>query len=343
MDENDHGDVVRRFWQRMQSVVGVIPERVIALMDLLELSASEALTMDRDWGATILEDIRLEGEGIYKDAVARKKVPANRTKYTIFGRHQDDLANFRLTGAEESSINSIARIVREHGIAYFITEQQPGRLPERIPAASAAGPPDLQVSLRDRLNDYFNGKPEYFGVNAFANLAIEIESRHPNQDKVRAKCLRCPNTIRCTRTRNVWHISNYTQHVKRKHKPRATDGPIFNRTRSKHQLPPQDSDDSEVGEVEETFTTASSTGDDTADYEGSTESVDEEEDGVNEEDEENEEDGENEEDAVAHTVTELDTATEQAGDGTVQRSRVSTLVNLFSAGPSTSYQRTPKN
>lgn len=323
----------------MQEAVGVIPERVIGLMDLLELSASDALTMDRDWGASVYDDIKAEGLDLFDEASRRGRLPCDRTKFSIFGRHENNMDNFRLTGAETSSINAIARMVRDRGIMYFIGEEE-GTIPATRPVVFIDGPlnpfqAELQASLGGRLNDYFNSRPEYFGLNAFDNVRLRIEQQRSNRVKVQVQCVRCANSIGCTRYGNIWHISNYTQHVKRKHKrPINSDG-VYKHTRSHEQLPPEDTSDSdfETVAVEETFTSASSVGDDdSGDGEGSTGSVEEEEDEVHE-------DTEPEQD----TGPEAEPATD-GGARSKEKSRVSTLVDMFSAGPSTStFHRNPKN
>lgn len=331
--------IIERFWQRMQKTIGVVPKRVIALMDLLELSTTDALTMDRDWGATIYNDIKAEGLELFDEAMRRGILPRDRTKYDVFGRHENNMANFRLTGTETSMINSIARAARDYGIMYFIGEEE-GTIPATRPVVFRDGPPnpfqaELQASLGGRLNNYFNSRPEYFGLNAFDNARVRIEQQRPNRVKVKVQCVRCAKGIGCTRVGNIWHISNYTQHVKRKHKRAINADGIYKHTRSHEQLPPGDTSDSDFETVveEETFTSASSASDDdSGDCEGSTGSGDEEEDVVRE-------------DTEPERAT--NTETEPATDGRVrskEKSRVSTLVDMFSAGPSTStFHGNPKN
>lgn len=320
-EDNHRRIIVERFWQRMQEAVGVIPDRVIAFLDLLQLSASSGLADDRDWGASVYDDINEEGMALYDEAAKRGIM--SRSKYQVFGRHENNMGNFRLTSAETSSINAIAKIVRERGIMYFIAEEQ-GAGPAVQPVHFADGPPnlslaELQASLARRLNDYFNAKPEYFGQNAFDNVRITVQpDQPPNQVKVRVKCVRCPRTLGCTKVGyDSWHISNYAAHAKRKHKPRS-DG-VYRNTRSHLQLSGSDSDSVLA---EETFTSASCNDD--SNSTGS------------------EHGGEEGESSEVSEHTEAATAAEPSGDEAAsatndrRQSRVAALVDIFSAGPSTS-------
>lgn len=247
---------VERFWQRMMKVVGVIPIRVIGLMDLLQLSASEALATDNDWGTSVLEDIRNDGEGIFEEACKRGLV-TNGEKYDIFGRHENDLRNFRLTGSEMSSINAIAKMVQVHGILHFIdeTEEGPGRSQvARSARPTVAGnatsvPVEVKTSLITRLSEYYKNHVEFnFRPNAFDNLPMSLEWQDGENIRVKPKCVRCAQTIGCTKMGNKWNISNYTQHVRRKHRPKQTDGTNSRSTRNERWQARQDRADGDRGD-----------------------------------------------------------------------------------------------
>lgn len=343
IDEENRKIIERRFWQRMQAMIGLMPGRVIAIMNFLGLSACNSLATERDWGALVVADIRQFGKGFFDEAVNSGKC-ARTDQSKIFGPHKDDFEHFALSSAEETSINAVARAVQERGILYFICEEQVTVRPSqtvhlpagpRTPSQNAAQP-----SLAARLNAYFNTKPEYFGPNAFDDVRVTIIEEALNIVKVYARCIGCQTSLRCTRTNNIWHISNFVQHVKRKHKPRPNSDGIHRRTRSRLQLPSEEDegDSNESVFEEETFS------------EGGEESFENEEAGDEEyeEDEEEEED----EDYVAEEDTELAAAAEQATVGSSgteatlattdgSRRSVSELVDIFSAGPSTS--RGPKN
>lgn len=319
--EDNRRIIVERFWQRMREAVGVIPVRVIGFMDLLQLSASNGLTEVRDWGASVYNDISEEGMALFDEAVLRGSM--TRSRFEVFGRHENNMQDFRLTSAETSSINAIATMVRERGIMYFIGEGEPTLPVDAPPTPSLA---ELQASLSRRLNDYFNAKPEYFGRNAFNNVRINVTpDQPPDQIKVRLRCVGCPYSIGCTKVGNKnWHISNYTAHVKMKHKPRR-DG-VYNNTRSHLQLPDNDGTDSESVLGEETFTSSSCTG---GDENSSTGSTHRSEEGVCSEVSED-----TEADTIAEQVT-VDLSGAEAATNE-RRQSVADLVNIFSAGPSTS-------
>lgn len=222
---------VERFWQRMMEVVGIVPFRVIGLMDLLQLSASQALATDKDWGALVLQDIRNDGERIFEEA-CKRELATHDQKYNIFGRHENDLKNFELTSPEMTSINAIARTVQVHGILCFIgeTEEGPGRSQvARSARPAVAGnvtsvPVEVKTSLITRLSEYYKNHVELnIRPNAFDNLPMSIEWQDGENIRVKPKCVRCAQTIGCTKMGNKWNISNYTQHVRRKHRPRQTD------------------------------------------------------------------------------------------------------------------------
>lgn len=221
---------VERFWQRMTEVVGVIPIRVIGLLDLLQLSASEGLATNKDWGAQVMDDIRNDGEGIFEEACNRRIV--NRAnKYDIFGRHESDLKSFRLTGSEMGSINAIAKMVQEHGILHFIGETEgSGRLlGTRSVRPAVAGkntpvPVEIKTALITRLSEYYEKRPNFnIRPNAFDNLPMHIESQAGEEMKIQAKCVRCSRTIKCTQMGLRWNISNYAQHIYRVHTTRQTN------------------------------------------------------------------------------------------------------------------------
>lgn len=307
--------VIERFWQRMQEAVGVIPVRVIAFLDLLQLSASNGLTEERDWGTSVYDDINNEGTALFDEAVQFGIM--KRSRFEVFGRHADNMQEFRLTGAESAAINAIANMVRERGIMYFIGEEQPPALPVDGPPAPSEV--ELQATLSRRLNDYFNSKPEYFGINAFDNVRLNLAPEQPpNEIKVQVECVRCPHRLRCTKVGPNWHVSNYVAHVKRKHKPRRSG--VYQNTRSHLQLPDNEDSDSEFALEEETFTSGSYTGTDESRSTGSTH-------------------GGNESDTEGATAAEqADPSAVEAAPATnrTRRSRVADLVDMFSAGPSTS-------
>ncbi|KAL9692804.1 hypothetical protein quinque_000088 [Culex quinquefasciatus] len=51
----------------MGKLIGIIPWRVISIMDLLELSGSDALAEVKDWGTAINATIQAEGQAIYDE------------------------------------------------------------------------------------------------------------------------------------------------------------------------------------------------------------------------------------------------------------------------------------
>lgn len=219
---------VERFWQRMTEAVGVIPIRVIGLLDLLQLSASEGLATNKDWGAQVLEDIVNDGEAIFEEACQRELVNRD-NKYAIFGRHENDLNNFRLTGSEMSSINAIAKMVQRYGILHFIGEMEvgPGRLqaPRPVrPAAAVNGTPvpvEIKTALIKRLSEYYKKHRECnVRPNVFDNIPMHIDSQDAEEMKIKVKCVRCSQTIKCTKKREKFIISNYTQHVRNIHRTR---------------------------------------------------------------------------------------------------------------------------
>ncbi|KAL9698841.1 hypothetical protein quinque_002282 [Culex quinquefasciatus] len=56
----------------MGKLIGIIPWRVISIMDLLELSGSDALAEVKDWGTAIDATIKAEGQAIYDEGIERK-------------------------------------------------------------------------------------------------------------------------------------------------------------------------------------------------------------------------------------------------------------------------------
>ncbi|KAL1374721.1 hypothetical protein pipiens_017919, partial [Culex pipiens pipiens] len=73
----DKREIVDRFWQRMGKLIGIIPWRVISIMDLLELSGSDALAEVKDWGTAINATIQTEGQAIYDEGIERKTADAD--------------------------------------------------------------------------------------------------------------------------------------------------------------------------------------------------------------------------------------------------------------------------
>lgn len=241
-----------RFWQRMQMLVGVIPFRVIGVMDLLQLSGSSALEADEeDWVTSLTTWLQDDGEEIFAEACRRGLVTADQ-KFDIFGRHANDLRQFKLTPPERRSMISIAGMVRNHGILHFIREtaEEPQAPPTRrstVPANDPLVPGEVKASLIKRLSAYFKNRVEFnIRPQAFDNLPMSIEWQTGENMRVQAKCVQCTKTIGCTKTGAKWAISNYTQHVHRKHKALAQASGTNSRvTRSQTRRDRADGEDDE--------------------------------------------------------------------------------------------------
>lgn len=238
-DQNDEA-ILERFWKRMRKLVGIIPKRVINIMNLLELSGSDALATEIDWGASVERTVLTQGAGIYDEALQRN--PATLSKDKIFGRHGADLSQFELTDGEKSLINRIARRVQERGILCFIhdTGDAAG---EQIPPADDSRIvipmptlPAIRQSLLARLSTYYGTRPSCgIHMRDFDNLRVDILQQEPGKVTVNAQCvLKCGKGVKCTQTGSTWAVSNYIQHISRKHMPTDADpDSVAQRTRSR--------------------------------------------------------------------------------------------------------------
>lgn len=43
MNAEERGQIKERFWKRVQKVIGLVPHRVMALLDMFDLSASQVI------------------------------------------------------------------------------------------------------------------------------------------------------------------------------------------------------------------------------------------------------------------------------------------------------------
>lgn len=235
----DKREIVDRFWQRMGKLIGIIPWRVISIMDLLELSGSDALAEVKDWGTAINATIQAEGQAIYDEGIERKTVTVS--KFDIFGRHATSLDKFELTAGEKSTIQRIAKSVQENGILRFIhgneANHEAGQ--EHIPevddiVAPIVTPAEIQKSLIKRLATYYGTRPGTgIKMDDFNNLAVRITEQAPNRVAVKADCvLKCGRSVVCIQTGRTWAVSNYVQHITRVHQVRKSDC-IAHHTRSR--------------------------------------------------------------------------------------------------------------
>lgn len=218
MDERKQ--MVERFWGRVQQVIGLVPMRVIGLLDLFELSASQAIANeDVDWAHCIEEQVKENGTAMYEEA---KRRGFTRPKIDVFGLQYNNLGAFRLLPAEKVSINDVRKLIQDNGIRSYITAS-----PERgtryrgtsagtaNPAAVACASDHLKRPLLEKLAAYY-AKRKNLGINRnfFDDLPVLILSESENQSIVRVPCQKCNHQPICTRNGANWTLSNYFQHVR---------------------------------------------------------------------------------------------------------------------------------
>lgn len=214
--------MVQRFWDRVGRIIGVIPRRVIALLDLFELSASIVIAnQEQDWAATIERVVVDQGNLLYDEAVERG---FKRTKFDVFGRHMDDLRKFALLESEKYAIKRVKDLVMERGIHSLISSSsEMPRVRRRTTTITdatqeAGASHEIKKPLLEQLARYYMTNKD-LGIkgDAFKDLPVTIESQEDEKLTVRVKCIECQHAPRCVRTGSTWGASNYFQHVRKVH------------------------------------------------------------------------------------------------------------------------------
>lgn len=216
MNAEERGQIKERFWKRVQKVIGLVPHRVMALLDMFDLSASQVIAeASVEWPKLIEDDIRKSGVEIFDDAVSRGLA---RSKYDVFGRQQNDLATFSLHAAEEVSINNVGKLIQKYGIRQFI-EGSPvlARRCQEI-GTDQVNPiaDDSKKMLLEKLANYYR-QHEECGVDPdyFVDLPVLTISNTGDQATVRVTCAVCKKTRpMCKRSGGNWVTNNYYQHVR---------------------------------------------------------------------------------------------------------------------------------
>lgn len=107
--------VIAQFWKRMEEVIGLVPENVKNIVNLLELTATSWLgdmtTMDEIM--SLEGDIRRSG----KWRLLRHHPRGNAVDY--FEQYFDELDQFKFMRVEIKCIAAIAGAVKLYGVHYF--------------------------------------------------------------------------------------------------------------------------------------------------------------------------------------------------------------------------------
>lgn len=220
-DQNKRDEMVQRFWDRVGGIIGVIPRRVIALLDLFELSASIVIAnKEQDWADTIQTAVVDQGAVLYDEAVGRG---FKRSKFEVFGRHMNDLRKFALLASEKCAIARVKDLVLERGIHSLISgPSEVPRVRRRTTITDASDMADASDEIKKPLLEQL---ARYYSINkdlgvkgdAFKDLLVTIESQEDEKLVVRVKCIECQQAPRCVRTGSTWAASNYFQHVRKVH------------------------------------------------------------------------------------------------------------------------------
>lgn len=210
MDSDERREVVKRFWGRVEKVVGLVPRRVMGLLDLLEMSASQLIARaGTDWAACIETRIKANGEAMFE---AAKERGFTRTKSEVFGLHHDSLGTFELYDYEKASIEDIRKLIQDNGIRSYINESPVRVTRQPNPPSGILTPGQSKQMLLDKLAGYYRSRKNLgISSNFFVNLQVQ-ESE--NQAIVRVPCPKCNQKPGCTRSGNTWLTNNYYQHVR---------------------------------------------------------------------------------------------------------------------------------
>lgn len=217
MDSDERREVVKRFWCRVQKVIGLVPRRVMGLLDLFEMSASQLIAKaETDWATCIEAEVKAKGGEMFDDAVKRG---FTRTKSEVFGLQQNELDKFKLLDSEKASIDDLRKLIQDNGVRSYIIES-PARATRRgAPTAQQSNvvltSGQLKQILLDKLACYYR-KRKSLGINSnfFVDVQVVTESESENQAKVRVPCPKCNQKPGCTRNGNTWLTNNYYQHVR---------------------------------------------------------------------------------------------------------------------------------
>lgn len=219
MDIDERKELMTRFWSRVTKAIGLVPIRVMGLLDLFELSASQGIAdTEMDWACHIETQVKARGDEMFQIAV---NWGFTRSKYDVFGLEHNDVSTFSLLPAERICINNIRKLIQDNGIrSYIATPVRATR--RREPCADQPNFLDvvptsgqLKQMLLEKLAGYYR-KRKNLGINGnlFADLSVVTVSESENQETVRVPCVKCNHRPTCSRNGTVWLANNYYQHVR---------------------------------------------------------------------------------------------------------------------------------
>lgn len=219
---------VERFWQRVENLIGLVPMRAKALLDLFGLTASIALgDTKRVWTKLIEEEIQKHGDSMFEEA---RSEGFTYSRQEVFGSQQNMLEKYELRPALASSIESVQKLIQEEGIRALIAES-PVAQSRRRQAGAGAGAGANEASeefkkpLLEQIANYYETHPG-LGIRSsvFANLSVSILSESGTDAAARVPCVKCRRMIKCTRSDNNWLTGNYYQHVRLHRRQLAVSG-----------------------------------------------------------------------------------------------------------------------
>lgn len=217
MAPNDESEVRKqmreRFWRRVQEVIGVLPVRVMGLLDLFNLSASQNIADAKtDWVKIVEKEVKEKGDKMFDYAVEQG---FTRSKRDVFGLDHNNLGAFSLLAAEKVSINDIQKLIQQNGIRTYITASPARGTNRRVQANSSAGaltPAQQKKILLDKLANYYRKHRVGISSSFFVDLAVETVQESVQCAVVSVPCPKCDTKVMCTRNGNTWMTSNYYQH-----------------------------------------------------------------------------------------------------------------------------------
>lgn len=103
------------FWKGMDAVIGLVPENVKNIFNLLELTATSWLgdMTTRDEIMSLEADIRRSGKWRFQ------RYDPQGCAEDYFGQYGDKPDQFQFTGVEIKCITAIASAVKQYGFNYF--------------------------------------------------------------------------------------------------------------------------------------------------------------------------------------------------------------------------------
>lgn len=217
MDSEERRQTVTRFWDRVQEVLGLLPLRVMGLLDLFELSASQIIAnAETDWAACIEKEVKAKGDAMFENAVRRG---FTRQKCDVFGLEHSDLGTFSLFPGEKVAIEDLRKLIQANGIRSYITDSSVQPVRRRgagtIQADVVPTPGQLKKILLYKLANYYR-KHRSLGINGnfFLNLPVVTLSEANNKMTVRVPCVKCDQPPKCDYNGTSWLTNNYYQHVR---------------------------------------------------------------------------------------------------------------------------------